>query len=68
VKFVEAASRSLLPGGMVIIVSKQPQWYRDHLGDWFDSVEVHESRRYHIASGIKPRRPRHPSIGGMARY
>lgn len=53
-RFIHAGLRSLRPGGRLVLVHKQPQWYANYLTQWFDEVEVFPSRRYHIASGIKP--------------
>ncbi len=52
--FVESARRSLRPGGRLVLVTKQPHWYEEHLPEFFNEVEVFESRRYYIASGTKP--------------
>ena len=51
--FVEAARRSLRPGGRLVLVTKQPRWYEEHLPELFNEVEVFESRRYFISSGTK---------------
>jgi len=53
--FIETAVRSLRLGGRLVLVTRMPQWYRDNLGQWLDEVEVFESRRYHIATGITRR-------------
>jgi len=52
--FIEAARRSLRPGGRLVLVTKQPRWYEEHLPEILNEVEVFESRRYFIASGTKP--------------
>lgn len=54
-KFLAAAHRSLRPGGRLVLVTKHPNWYEENLGRWFDEGEVFPSRRYHIASGVKPK-------------
>lgn len=51
--FCLVASRSLRVGGRLVLVTKQPKWYAENLPQWFSDVEVYESRRYHIASGLK---------------
>ncbi|QEG21760.1 class I SAM-dependent methyltransferase [Mariniblastus fucicola] len=53
--FIETAVRALRIGGRMVLVTRMPQWYRDNLGQWLDEVEVFESRRYHIATGIARR-------------
>lgn len=52
-KFLQAAHRSLRPGGRLVLVTKQPAWYEENLPRWFVDCEVFPSRRYHIASGVK---------------
>jgi len=52
-KFIEAAHRSLRPGGRLVLVTKQPSWYEENLVRWFHDSEVFPSRRYHIVSGVK---------------
>ena len=51
--FIEAARRSLRPGGRLVLVTKQPRWYEEHLPEILNEVEVFESKRYFIASGTK---------------
>lgn len=51
--FCEAAERYLRPGGRVILVTKSPDWFRERLPKTFDGVDVFESGRYHIATGVK---------------
>ena len=53
-KFVAAAHRSLRPGGRLVLVTKQPNWYRENLERWLIECDVFESRKYHIVSGLKP--------------
>jgi 16S rRNA (guanine1207-N2)-methyltransferase len=53
-KFLIAAHRSLRKGGRLVLVTKQPRWYQENLERWFVECEVFPSRRYHIASGVKP--------------
>lgn len=53
-KFISAAHRSLRPGGRLVLVTKQPNWYRENLERWLIECDVFESRRYHIVSGVKP--------------
>lgn len=54
--FIETATWALRVGGRLVIVTQMPTWYRENLGQWLDEVEVFESRRYHIATGITRRR------------
>jgi 16S rRNA (guanine1207-N2)-methyltransferase len=52
--FCQAAQHNLRPGGRAVFVTKHPRWYEENLGRWFVDTEVWQSRRYHIASGVKP--------------
>ena len=52
--FIRAAMRSLRSGGRLVIVTKHPRWYEENLSQWLIDHEVFPSRRYHIASGVKP--------------
>jgi 16S rRNA (guanine1207-N2)-methyltransferase len=52
--FIETAVDALRPDGRVMLVTKRPTWYEENLGRWLKEGEVFESRRYHIATGIKP--------------
>jgi 16S rRNA (guanine1207-N2)-methyltransferase len=51
--FIDLAHRSLRSGGRLVLVTKQPKWYEENLPINFNDVEVFESKRYFIASGIK---------------
>ncbi len=51
--FVETSQKALRPGGRMVLVTRKPQWYRDNLATWFTDCEVFQSRRYHIATGVK---------------
>ncbi len=53
-KFIATAYRALRPGGRLVLVTKQPNWYRENLERWLIECDVFDSRRYHIASGVKP--------------
>lgn len=53
-KFITAAHRSLRPGGRLVLVTKQPNWYRENLERWMIECDVFDSRRYFIVSGVKP--------------
>jgi 16S rRNA G1207 methylase RsmC len=55
-RMIEIACRHLRPGGRLVLVTKQPSWYSEHLPQWLEEVDVFPSRRYHIASGITPNR------------
>ncbi len=49
--FLETARAGLRQGGRIYVVSKQPQWYAEHMPQWFDDVAVDRSKDYWIARG-----------------
>ncbi len=52
--FALAGRAALRPGGRILMVTKSPDWYHEHLPEWFDQVHVERSKEYHVASGIRP--------------
>lgn len=52
--FIEAAIRSLRPGGRLVLVTKQAKWYDENLSRWLQDHEVYPCKKYFIASGTKP--------------
>lgn len=52
--FLEAGLASLRPGGRILVVTKSPNWYRQHMPQWFEQVEVEPSKDYHIVRGTCP--------------
>jgi 16S rRNA (guanine1207-N2)-methyltransferase len=53
-RFLDAARESLKPGGRVLVVTKAPDWYREHLPQGWAEVEVRPTKGYHLASATKP--------------
>jgi 16S rRNA (guanine1207-N2)-methyltransferase len=52
--FLNAAQRSLRPGGRVLIVAKHVDWYCESMpSDWIN-IESWPSNEYHIISAVKP--------------
>ena len=51
--FVLSAHRALKPGARLLVVTKFPAWYAEHLPNWYRDVQLIESKQYFIASGIK---------------
>jgi 16S rRNA (guanine1207-N2)-methyltransferase len=49
--FLETAHATLRPGGRIYVVSKQPEWYAEHMPQWFSEVAVTRSKNYWIACG-----------------
>jgi 16S rRNA (guanine1207-N2)-methyltransferase len=49
--FLEAGHAALRPGGRMIVVSKQPEWYDENMSQWFNDVTIRASKDYWIAAG-----------------
>ena len=53
--FVNAAHRSLRPGGRLLVVAKRADWYAATMPESWDQVEHCQSKNYAIISGLRPR-------------
>ena len=49
--FLEAGRAALRPGGRIFVVSKQPEWYAEHMPQSFKDVAIEPSKDYWIARG-----------------
>jgi 16S rRNA (guanine1207-N2)-methyltransferase len=49
--FVTAAHDALEAGGRLLLVTKQPDWYAEHLPEWYDRLEIFEMKGYYVVSG-----------------
>lgn len=47
-RFIEAARRMLRPQGQLLLVTKMPHWYEEHMPQWFRQVEQYPSGHYTI--------------------
>ena len=52
--FVDAAWEALAPGGTLLIVTKQPQWYYETLPQRWSNVAHEFVKRYHLIEAVKP--------------
>ncbi|MDX1963539.1 MAG: methyltransferase [Pirellulales bacterium] len=52
-KFVLAARTALRPGGELLLVTKMPNWYEEHLGDWFKNLQIEPSKSYWIVRALR---------------
>lgn len=52
--FLRCGRAALTPGGRIIVVTKSPAWYEQHMPRWFDHVHVEASKEYFLATGIRP--------------
>jgi len=53
-KFVEAARLALAPGGTLLIVTKQPAWYVEHLPRMWTGVAQELVKGYHVVEAVRP--------------
>lgn len=52
--FMNMGFRALKPGGRFLVVSKTPNWFREHLPNLFQQLTETERRGYAVLSGCKP--------------
>ena len=52
--FVNAAYRSLRPGGRLLVVAKRADWYAATMPDAWNEVEHHPSKNYAMISATRP--------------
>jgi 16S rRNA (guanine1207-N2)-methyltransferase len=52
--FVEAARLALAPGATLLVVTKQPIWYLEHLPRMWSSVAREEVKGYHVIEAVRP--------------
>ena len=51
--FIEAARRALAPGGTLLIVTKQPTWYIEHLPETWLNVASECVKKYHLIEAVR---------------
>ena len=52
--FVESARLALAPGGTLLVVTKQPSWYLEHLPQMWTNVAREEVKTYHLIEAVRP--------------
>lgn len=52
--FVNAAHRSLRPGGRLIVVAKHPDWYAATMPEQWEDVEHRPAKNYAIITAVRP--------------
>lgn len=52
--FVESARLALVPGGTLLVVTKQPTWYVEHLPQMWTNVAREEVKGYHLIEAVRP--------------
>lgn len=53
--FLRTAARALKSGGRVMMVTKTPNWFDEHMPQWFDQIDIQPVSNYYVASGRKAR-------------
>ena len=51
--FVEAARMAMAPGGTVLVVTKQPSWYVEHLPETWSDVAQELVKGYHLIEAVR---------------
>jgi 16S rRNA (guanine1207-N2)-methyltransferase len=52
--FVDAAWKALAPGGTLLVVTKQPTWYVEHLPQMWRDVAQELVKTYHVIEAVRP--------------
>ena len=52
--FLTAGHQFLRPGGTILLVTKQPQWYQQHMPDWFNELTVMQRKGYYLLQAVRP--------------
>jgi 16S rRNA (guanine1207-N2)-methyltransferase len=52
--FVDAAWKALAPGGTLLVVTKQPAWYVEHLPQMWRDVAQELVKTYHVIEAVRP--------------
>lgn len=50
-RFLDGAVQALRPGGECLLVTKLPEWYREHASQWLSEIEIWPSGHYHLVRG-----------------
>jgi len=53
--FVDSAWKALAPGGTLLVVTKQPAWYVEHLPQMWRDVAQEVVKTYHLIEAVRPR-------------
>jgi 16S rRNA (guanine1207-N2)-methyltransferase len=52
--FLTAGRHAIRPGGTILLVTKQPVWYQQHMPLLFEEVTVKERKGYHLLQATRP--------------
>lgn len=53
-RFLLIGWEALQPGGQMLLVTRMPDWYIEHMPSWFEAVQVQEVKGYCVLSGRRP--------------
>jgi 16S rRNA (guanine1207-N2)-methyltransferase len=51
--FLTASRQALRPGGTILLVTKQPSWYGQHMSEFFEEVTVTECKGYYLLRAVR---------------
>lgn len=54
--FLEISRAALTDEGELLLVTKMPNWYAEHAGNWFRQIEIQQTKRYFIITARGPLR------------
>lgn len=52
--FLTASRRALRPGGKILVVTKNSDWYQENLSRWFDNARIREIKGYYVVAALRP--------------
>jgi 16S rRNA G1207 methylase RsmC len=52
--FLTAGRQALRPSGKMLLVTKQPQWYQQHMPEWFNELTVMQRKGYYLLQAVRP--------------
>ena len=52
--FLTAGRDALRPGGQLLLVTKHPAWYEEHMPRWFNDILATPRKGYHLFHGTRP--------------
>jgi 16S rRNA (guanine1207-N2)-methyltransferase len=52
--FLTAGRAALRAGGTMLVVTKQPDWYRQNMPEWYEEISIIEVKGYYLIQGVRP--------------
>jgi 16S rRNA G1207 methylase RsmC len=53
--FLSAGREALRIGGRMLVVTKSPDWYQEHMSTWYEDIKLTERKGYFLVEGVRPR-------------